>query len=634
MKLSVLISMCVLCFGLNAQKYPVSEIPTSVRKGANVVIRNSEQVYQLLDPSNATYAEKQVITIFNEDGFDFAIFQENYDKLSKIKSIKVNYFDKEGKLLKKVRSSEIEDVKMTGSGSLYDDNRLKGYIPKEFDYPFTIEYSFVKDIKAILNIRSFFPQFTDKLGVEKASYHVIVPGGYNLRYKPLNGIKEPEIAKGSKDSYKWSVNNLEPVKREFRGTSIGEKTPGVMIAPSNFSMEGYDGNMTTWSNFGEWIAKLNKGRDVITDEVKVKVDELLEGATTDREKARRIYKFMQENTRYVSIQLGIGGFQPFDAINVISNGYGDCKALSNYTYSLLKYAGVKSNYVVIRGGSNEREIEVDFPSSQFNHVILAVPMEKDTVWLECTSQIAPFNFLGNFTDNRYGMLVTEDGKGALVKTPEYSAEESTQNRTIDLTLDKEGNAKASVKTTSKGVQYALGYRVVRESSEEQRKRLLNTIDIPAFDLGTFKYEEDRTTEDPFFTEEIELNIRKFATKSGQRLFITPNLLNKYNGKPPKIEERETPIFLRYNFIDSDTVNIKIPEGYRMEFQMEPYEITSDFGEYKLSYDFNPETNQLTYIRRFRLNAGEYAPETYNKYRSFIRKVVKQDKSKLVLIGST
>lgn len=624
----------VLASSVNAQKYPVSEIPAAVKKGSNAVIRLSEQTFEMKSISNAIYTTKQVVTILNSDGFGDAVFRTTYDKLLKIKRMKLSYFDANGKLLKKVKNGEIEDYNYTSSGSVYDDNRIKFYEPEEYEYPFTIAYEFEFDYRSMVSIPDFNPRYRDKIGVEKASYTVIVPKDYKLRFKPVNGAPEPQKTSGSIDTYTWVIEGLEPYKTEYRGLSANKASPHVLIEPSEFMMEGYKGNLSSWAQYGEWLAKLNAGRDEISEEIKQKIDELILGISDPREKTRRIYKFMQENTRYVSIQLGIGGLQPFDAMNVIDNGYGDCKALSNYTYSLLKYAGVKSNYTVIRAGAGEQDLITDFTNDPFNHVILAVPMEKDTVWLECTSQTAPFNFLGDFTDDRYGLLITDDGKGALVKTPKYIAEQSTQNRIIDMDLDKEGDAAVSVKTISKGIQYDQIYGLIKESSEDQRKYLLNTINLPAFDLGDFDYEEDRSSEDPSFTEKIEMNVRKYATNSGKRMFITPNLLNRYGAKPPKDEERNSPIIIKYSFLDTDTVNIKIPEGYRMEFEMEPYEITSDFGEYRLTYDFNPETNQLTYIRRFQLNAGKYSPETYNKYRSFIRKVVKRDKSKLVLIGST
>ena len=65
---------------------------------------------------------------------------------------------------------------------------------------------------------------------------------------------------------------------------------------------------------------------------------------------------MQNNTRYISIQLGIGGWRPFEAAYVASKGYGDCKALSNYMYSLLKEAGILSYYTLVKAGAGEEDI--------------------------------------------------------------------------------------------------------------------------------------------------------------------------------------------------------------------------------------------------------------------------------------
>ena len=306
----------------------------------------------------------------------------NYDKLSKIRDIKITYYNAEGKVIKKVKNSEIEDYSATSGSTVYDDSRVKVYEPQSFDYPFTVEYSYTKDLKSLMFVPSFIPLWKTKMAVEKSSYTVVAPKGYNLRYKSLNDVDEPTRTDNDlNDLYTWELSNLKPIKGEYASNAVAELAPRVLIGLSSFSMEGYAGEMGSWESYGEWIAKLNKGRDELTEDVKKQVDELLSGVNDPRQKAKILYRFMQKNTRYVSIQLGIGGFQPFSATDVINDGYGDCKALSNYMYSLLKYADIKLNYVVIKAGPQEADIETDFPSSQFNHVILAVPLKSDTVWL-------------------------------------------------------------------------------------------------------------------------------------------------------------------------------------------------------------------------------------------------------------
>ncbi|NJM26365.1 MAG: hypothetical protein HC859_13660, partial [Bacteroidia bacterium] len=105
----------------------------------------------------------------------------------------------------------------------------------------------------------------------------------------------------------------------------------------------------------------------------------------------------------MSIQLGIGGWQPFEASVVDKNGYGDCKALSNYAVAMLKEAGIKGYYCLVQAGEEPAKLDPMFAENHFNHIIVAVPLKQDTVWLECTSQTNPYGYLGEFTGDRQAL---------------------------------------------------------------------------------------------------------------------------------------------------------------------------------------------------------------------------------------
>lgn len=628
--LLVMLSITLVQYG---QVYAVDRIPSELKRNADAVIRTWETRFDIENREMASYQVKKAITVLNDDGSDWGEFVEAYDKLDKIRRIKIAIYNASGKLVKKVKSGEIEDIGYTSAGSVYDDSRLKAYVPYGIEAPYTVEVEFEKLKKSSL----FYPRWNMRrasgISVQHASLVVNAPYNYDIRYRQEDYEGEPQITKqNGVTNYLWQIQNLPALKREFRGPGVSLLSPRVILAPKDFSMEGYAGSMETWKDFGLWIKQLNANRDQLPAQLAKEINDLVKDAPDDLEKIRRIYSYLQSNTRYVSIQLGIGGFQPFEASNVAENGYGDCKALTNFTYSMLKNVGIKSFYTLIRAGDNADDIITDFPSSQFNHVILSVPLEKDTVWLECTSQQAPFNFLGGFTSDRHGLMITENG-GVLVKTPEYTAEQNAQLRKIEIDMDAEGNAQAKVFTRYKGRQYDDNYFLASRGKEDQRKFLLNTIDIPAFDLGEFKYEEEKS-ENPELTEEFDLSLRKYASTTGKRLFFIPNLLSRYSSTPPKDEDRKSAIINRYNYKDIDTVVFRLPEDYRLEFQPDPVDVVSEFGEYKVSYDFNPETNELTYVRYIKVFKGTFPANSYADFRSFWRKVSRSDKSKLVLIGST
>src|SRR5258706_7826116 len=113
--------------------------------------------------------------------------------------------------------------------------------------------------------------------------------------------------------------------------------------------------------------------------------------------------------------------------------------------ALLKEAAIKADYVEIKAGEDEEPIQINFPMHQFNHATVCVPLGKDSVWLECTSQTQAPGYAGSFTGNRYALLTDENG-GHIVATPQYASKENQVTRRISAGLDATGNLSAQVST--------------------------------------------------------------------------------------------------------------------------------------------------------------------------------------------
>lgn len=598
-------------------------------KESNAIIRNEETVFTVQALNSGVTRFKTTITVLNENGDRYATLYVPYDKLSKVTSIEGTSYDRFGKKIKKLKNSDIQDISAISNFSVYEDNRAKIASLEYSVYPYTVEFEYEMTQKNMMFYPRWYPQGAEDVSVEKASLEVQMPTGMPLRYREGN-LSQP-VAKSSnatQDIYRWEVKGLTPIRREPYGPDFAELVPQVITAPATFEVDGYQGSMESWKDFGLWINKLNEGRGTLPPGTIAELKQLTANAKTPEEKVRLVYSYMQGKTRYVSIQLGIGGFQPFEASFVDSKGYGDCKALSNYTQAMLSAVGVKSHYALIKAGEGETGIKVDFPSSQFNHVILCVPMPQDTMWLECTSQTEAAGYNGSFTGDRHALLITPEG-GKLVKTTTYGPEENLQARHIRIKLDETGNGLAKVSTHYTGLQQESRDGIIhRLKPEEQRKWLYEHIKAPAFEIEKYALaqKKDRV---PSVTEDLELSLRGCATLSGKRMFVNLNLLSKWTSVPGQKEKRTMEVVRTMAFKDVDTVEIELPAGYTLEYLPQPMQFKSPFGEYKASAKMDGQ--RVIYTREMHMGKGRYAPETYAQLVDFYNNIIKADQEKVVLV---
>ncbi|MGN6165155.1 MAG: DUF3857 domain-containing protein [Flavisolibacter sp.] len=610
-------------------KYPVSSIPEKLLQNADVVKREENIEYEIISGKNARFNYKYVVTILNENGDKYAGFSEYYDKFRQIESIEGYLYDKDGKLVKKVKTKDLQDVSGVSNISLMDDNRVKEHSFYYRSYPYTIEYDVSISYNQTFSFPYWVPQEYKNLSVQQSSFTVIVPADYTLRYKMFNYKGEPaQTTEKNKKKYVWQAKELPPVKDEYAAPRWHERVPMVSIAPSQFEIEDYKGNMSSWQEFGKFIYTLNQGRDQLPEVIKQKVTQLTANTSSEKEKVEKLYQFLQQNTRYISIQLGIGGWQPFEASYVSQKGYGDCKALSNYMYSLLKAAGIRSLYTLIKAGDYDHFIMEDFPCTQFNHAILCVPLQKDTMWLECTSQSVPAGYMGEFTGNRKALVIDANG-GTLVSTPRYGLKENIQVRSIKAKLETDGTLKMNTTTTYRGVQQDdLSGMIDNLSKEKVKKHLEEDLALATYEINDFKYNKKKDLI-PEVEEQLDVTVSNYATISGKRIFITPNILERGGARISEEEGRVVDFVFDYEFRNEDNEEIKIPEGYAIEAAPQDVSINTKYGSYYSSAKVIG--NKIIYRRVREQFRGRFAAQEQKEIIKFFDDIYKADRSRFVLV---
>ena len=611
--------------------FAVSNISKEILENANGVTRVDEMVVNVKSKNEITYTLRIAVTVLNKSGNNFVQDAIGFDKTKKINKAEVSIYDASGKEIKKYKKKDFREKSAADGFSLYTDDKILFLDYTPINYPYTFELSYEYTTSNSLYISNWY--FLSNYYQSSESSLLVVnynPNTINFNIKESNLKGYGIINKSTSGKIHYESSSIKAIEPEQFSPNFLESTPMIHIAPTSFQYDGYSGEATNWKEFGKWCYdNLIEGRDKLPDATIALIKNLTSKTEDPIEKAKIVYEYVQKNTRYISVQIGIGGFRPITAAEVDKVKYGDCKGLTNYTKALLNAVGVTSFYSVVEAGNEQIGFIEDFPSiEQGNHVILAIPNEEDYTWLECTSQQTPFGFIANFTDNRNVLVVKPDG-GEIVKTKSYIEEDNSQNTEAILTLDLDGNLKSNIKIYSKGTfynkwQYLPSYNqmdVVK--SYKKRWSKLNNITIQ-----TFEFENDKNQ--IVFTENVHLDVNNYVSKAGDRIIFSLNAFNNTIDIPNRYKERKSPVEIKRGFIDESVYTIYYPEEYTIEAMPKINNIKNSFGEYVITLLQN-ENHSITYSRKFFVKEGIYPKEEYEKFRNFFSEAAIQDNAKIVLM---
>lgn len=609
-------------------KYRVADIPKELKENARSIVRNEEIILAVKSRNNATLSVTYAITILNKNGLEDAYFTELYDKFTKIKGVKGRIFNEDGELIKRVPAEDILDYSAISGFSIYEDTRVKYIDPKIRNFPFTVEYSYEQSFDGFFSYPSWHPQPKFNLAVEKSSYKALVARDVVFRYLEQNTSSKVAITSDRENNiYYWEARNLKAMESEPYSVSNQEIFPAMIAAPADFEIDGYQGNLSSWENFGVFISKLNTGRDILTDDSKNFLNGLVAATSNDLEKVRKIYEYMQGRVRYVSIQIGIGGWQPFDAATVHRLAYGDCKALTNYMKTMLDLVGIRSNYCLVNAGEAAPMMIREFPSAQFNHAFLCVPLKNDTIWLECTSQRTPCGYIGRFTDDR-DILLIDGEKSRILHSKAYSSDDNQETHISHVRIDENGKGSVETHAIYKGLKYETILPAFLADDADKKRRISECMKFPGFQVVDFKYKESKAII-PSIEETLSLNFENYLTSMGSRKFLLMNFSNRNDGSVYSLRSRKTAFCIRRPSVEMDTIIYELPSTLKPETLPKPVSIKNQFGEYRVKVEYLD--NKLYYTRMLQLNKGQYPPTDYAGFVDFFDNISMTDNMQCALI---
>lgn len=625
--ISVLVLLLFLHSKANAKQdkvYPASTINQELRLHADAVVRDYSVQVIIDDAAKSVQViTSYVVTVLNEKGRTAGDFSESYSMYEKGIKLEGNVYNAIGKPVRKIRKTDFATRNSSPYNGFYDDVQVWGYAVRDMSYPYTVEYNTTSTLGHTFFLPDFNPQPDVNCAVESASYSISAPAWFKFRYKDYGYDSNtfPVVTSDNNGNkiHAWATSNINARKEEVMEYDDGRNKGVVYIAPVDFTIGDFKGSNGSWESFSSFVYKLNDGMEDLPESIKNKVAAITSGVTDTFRKVQALYKFLQDNTRYVAIEYGINGWQTLPAAYTAEKQYGDCKGLSYYMKALLKEAGISSNTVLVHAGKeNDNPIVTELPCPQFNHVILQVPMQGDTIWLECTSSELPAGYLSDFTQNRDVLVLAEKG-GKIVRTPYYDTGYNKVCRTVRGKFNENDELLSVVDNLYYGEPALKVYFATRDKNAEEIEKYASG----SFLLGSYKvtnalYKEIKGNKNIRMEERVTLRANGMLSKVGKYTVLECNLLPLQIPELYEETDRRMPFQINTARQVIDSFVIDIPQGLNLKGKPQPVSLNHAFGNYKR--DVEVSNGRVVVTRTYATHQGVYPPDMYNKYVNWLEMV--------------
>ena len=477
--------------------------------------------------------------------------------------------------------------------------------------------------------------------VEKSRYVLQLPPSWEYRADWVNHAEVAPVISGN--TYTWELTDVPRIEKEFNRPPALALSSRIII--TFFSEKIKNQSYKSWKELGAWHAQLIAGTRESSPALQQKVQELAPPTLPLIDRIKALARFAQHDIRYAAIEIGIGGLRPHPAPEIFAHRYGDCKDKATVLATMLAQIGVKSYYMPIydeRGiftknsppyvGFNHVILVIQLPDGSFNQSFPALyehPRLGHLLIFDPTNEWVPFGQLPYYEQDNYALLVTDDG-GEFIHLPVSSPELNELKRNAKLKLLPDGTLQGEIEEVRSGYQAMLGRAYLQQETQRDRKKMFEHFLGTA--MGNFQLDALEIINENEIDKDLVVKIKftadHYAKNAGPLLLVRPRVIGEKAQQFDATKPRHYPYEFHAPFLDSDTVEISLPEGFKVDELPDPANAQFPFAQYVSKTETNG--NVLKYTREYKMTSTLIPVDDMSKLQRLFSEIITDEKSMAVL----
>lgn len=591
----------------------------------NELIVNETRSYNLsivknkLEILQDNYQESMILA---EPGIHHNEESFSYSDLIKVRSYEAYTAINANGREKKIKVTQANEKKYRNNGVFYDDIMEKQLIFPNLEIGARKIYRYQAEFTDPFLLHHFV--FANGIPVKKAVFEVVADRDIEIGYKVFNDkqnlISFEKSEKKGKTIYRWTANNISPVKFEAGNPGMLYQVPHVNVYIKQYKIENnahtiLDDTPKLYAYYQGFVKDLNKTTD---PQLEALAREVTAGKTSDPDKVKAVFYWVKDNIKYIAFENGYEGFIPREAAKVLERKFGDCKDMASIITAMCGYAGVKGVSLAWIG---TREIPYSYEElatpSVDNHMIAAYKNGDNYVFLDATDKETRFGLPSAFIQGKEAMVDTGNGY-QIVRVPTVPALSNSAAEKVTLKIEGErlvGSGKSSYNGHSRS-HYLLQ---LGDATGKQRFEMVKSLVLKGsnkFQLGQYT-EENLTDRDLPYVINYDFVLDNYLVKVDNELYV--NLfLDRYfensNQEPDRVSSFE------FDFLNGQhtTYEMALPAGYKV--QHVPANASIDNALMKAEMTYRQETGKLSLDVSFQLKKMLIEPADFALWNDTVKKL--------------